>query len=850
MSRHATRNLGLEPFLLGLRCLARMVAVSVVFVALFTPHAMAQGSCCSITAINRQTGIVTAKVNASGQILEFKVTSPALLPSLKDGQPIYANFTTRQVSLDGKTICGTIVAIGPATSPQGPMAKPSSPSQPGAALKIPSSSKPGAAPESAPASPASATNTACCGITKIDAKARLVDAKDNSTSEPFEFTVPNSIPIQNLHDGHPVWANFKARKVSLDGKAACCDIVNLGKAGALVSRGNQVNKLQQFVLPKLALGPLQTVKALPQGSNRFVRSLTVGNTTLVHLHGLDGIKQATGLPQGVQDFLFLHARTLPPNEVDNYIVNVQLAQDWFQKHPEPDYVKQAAAAAMGGGDSHAGCNVISMHCLGEAAQHVEYEAARQSEALRQQAGDEWKHITGQVENELQMVEGCLADHTLDPADGSFQLSLTPQFPLSFEKSGNTTNSFGRFSGQISGNLTFGVPMNGSFNAQLQVSYIPCLPFFIRPKSINADGTLGVGATLDATLNATGQFQQSFTVPPGGTKIPVYVIPVVIGGVPIAELDVSVYLDGTVVVDGNGSLNGAVHLQGHEETAYQFNCGGGGCNGSAHRVSVPDTATESVQVQGRIHVRPAVYAALQLDLDFDLLSARAGPEPYLYGEIYGCAAASGSQSTGGASTSQDYNALTADVDWGLDLRAEAFAGTDKLGENKWRLTGGHLLFKDLAHSNALIPVLAGMTQPPLGQPAAYKVKMPACYPYTDQMKYQIAWTGGATATGLAPAANPTSPPNRFEQLSAAALVVKGAQEGTSSPPASCTSQSGQAECWTDPLKDMPFSLAWPAAGSYNLTIMPMQDKHGRKFDSSAASQTNISVQQPAGGSSSQ
>jgi Cu/Ag efflux protein CusF len=799
--------------------------------------------CCSITSINVVTGVVTAKVNSAGQIFQFKVTDAGLLRSLKVGQGVFASFQTQKVSVDGIQPCCAIVSVG----------KLGGTGRAAVGQNLGNQVNPG---------------EPCCEITNIQFGPvdGLVTAKVNSTGQSFQFKVTDTALLNSMKVGQGIFANLKTQKVSVDGATPCCQIVSKGQAPSVhqaanvppgtkgVSLAGQGAKVQPLVLPKLAFGTPQAVKAgaskQPLGVSQYMRLAPAGNATLVHLHGLDGIKQATGLPQGVQDFLFLHAQKLPPGEVDNYIVNVQLAQDWFQKHPEPDFVKQAAADAMGGGDSHAGCDVISTHCLGEAAQHVEYEAKRQEQNFINAAQQEWDHITGQAGQLWGQVEGCFADHSLDPANSSFALSLDPQFPFSFQQSGQTKNNFGSASGKIQGNATLGVPLNGNFNAQLVVSYVPCLPFMIRPKDIASDGTLGVGATLNATLNTSGQFQQAFTVPPGGIKIPVYAIPVVIGGAPIAEVDVSVYLEGNVSADGNGSLNGTVNLQAHEETAYQFNCDGHGCNASAHRVPVPDTATESVQVQGRIHLRPAVYAAVQLDLDFDLLSARAGPEPYLYGEIYGCAAASGSQSTGGASTSQEYNALTADVDWGMDLRAEAFAGTDKIGEKKWRLTGGHLLFKDLAHSNALIPALAGTTQPPLGQPAAYNVKMPACYPYTDQMEYQVAWTGGATATGLAPPANPTPSPNKFQQLSAAALVVKGLQAGTGDPPPTCTLQSGQAECWTDPLKDMPFSLAWPAAGSYNLTITPMQDKHGRKFDSSTAAQTNISVQQPAAGSSPQ
>jgi hypothetical protein len=817
-------------FRAGLRAILRfglLASLGLLSMTSLPSQAKAE-ACCSITAVNEQTGIVTAKVNATGQTFQFKVTDASLLDSLSVGQGIYANFKTHEVSMDGRTPAGSIVSIG-----QVNRAKPITPVD--------------AAKPSGPARSTSSPNPACCSITGINAAARLVAAKENSNAQGFEFSVPRSIPIQNLHVGGEVWANFKARKVSLDGKSACCDIVSLGKPTAPVAAGVQGNKPQRFVLPKLAFGALQPVKAPPPGSNKFVRYAAVGNSTLVHLHGLDGIKQASGLPPGVQDFLFLHARTLPPGEVDNYVVNVELAQKWFQTHQEPDYVRQAAKAAMGGGGSHAGCNSISVHCLGEAAQHVEYEAARQSEALRRQAGDEWRHISGQAEQEWHQVEGCFSDQTLDPLDGSFQFSIDPQFPFSFRENVRTKSNLGSVSGSITGNANLGVPLNGSFSARLLVSYILCLPFAIRPKSIDGDGTLGVGATLNATLNASGQFDQSFTVPPtGALPIPLYVQPITIDGVPISEMDTSVYLEGTLNVGGEGSLNGAIALQAHEETAFNFSCNGGSCSAGAHRVPVPDTATESVQVQGRIHVRPSLYAALQLALDGDLLGVRVGPEPYIYGEIYGCAAASGSQSTSGTSTSQEVNALTADVDWGIDLRGEVLTGGEKVWEHKWDLTKqisgttGHLVFKDLAHSNALIPAVAGTTQPPLGQAAAFKVKMPTCYPYKDQIEYQLQWSGGATATGLAPAPNTSSAGNKIQQVSVENVAAKGTQ-GMSNPPANCTLQSGQADCWTDPLKDFPFNLRWPAAGNYNLTITPLRDQHGRKFDASDASQLNINVQ---------
>jgi len=69
-------------------------------------------ACCNITSIDAATGTVTAKVIATGKTFDFKVTNQALLQSLKLGQAVYANFTTHQVSLDGKTSCCPITGIG------------------------------------------------------------------------------------------------------------------------------------------------------------------------------------------------------------------------------------------------------------------------------------------------------------------------------------------------------------------------------------------------------------------------------------------------------------------------------------------------------------------------------------------------------------------------------------------------------------------------------------------------------------------------------------------------------------------------------------------------------------------
>jgi hypothetical protein len=861
----------------AIAALALCLQILSVFAAR-SSYPQAPAPAASVTSIDARTGVVTAKVNASGQPFQFTLSNAAQVKTLRIGQAVYANFAAKQVSLDGQHVAGQIISVGPASKAAGAAS----------AQSVPSLGK------TPPA--------ACCVIAALANEAGVVTGKVNATGAQFQFTLSDAAALRSLQIGEPVYANFNGHQVSLDGQHIAGQIIN-GPSGDPVTSGYEISnnasaataatapakgagnmptqpaqapapakvpqasspaaalpgtlnapaqkgKSEAPPLPTLVLGTPQPVtqqlrnaKSIP-----FVRLAPSPNPTLVHLHGLDGIKSASGLPDGVQDFLFLHARQLPPGEVDNYIVNVELAQQWFKDNPEPPFVKQAAQKAMSSGcGSTEHCNAISVHCAEQAAAHAQCEANRQVENIRKAWEDEWHHISGQAEQQWHKYAGCLVDQTLNPGNAAFQFSVTPQFPVSFQKSGNTSNSYGTFSGQISGTATVGVPLNGSFTGQLKVSYIPCLPFAVRPKSIAGDGTLGVGATLDATLNASGQFEQSVTVPPNGIKIPVYVIPVVIGGVPVAELDASVYLDGTLKVDGKGTLNGHARLEAHEEAAYNFACNGAGCTANAHRMSVPDTATESVQVQGRIHLRPAVYAAVQLDLDWDILSARSGPEPYLLGELFGCEYAAGSQSTASAAASQENHALAADVDWGVVLRSEALAGGKEFWHHDWNIPGpdgkplgGHLLFKPLAPSNALIPALAGVAQPQTNEAAAYNVKMPQCYPYSDQIEYMVQWNGGATESGLSAAPAGGSPSNA-RRSSPIALAANRPQPPTSSPAANCTLQSGQADCWADPLKDLPFSLDWAAPGNYSVVITPVSDKHGRKFDSGSASQLNVNVQ---------
>jgi Cu/Ag efflux protein CusF len=171
--------------------------VSVLLVAMLlaalAPAARAQALVhCSITAIDARTSVVSAKVNASGAVFQFRITDAALLKSLKVGQEVYANFTTKQVSLDGKKMLGEIISPPQAAAPV-------------TAPKI----APAAASAAAPVAVGGIQNklgpVQSCTITAINTYTGVVSAKENATGQIITFQIAHFKPI----DGAKLFQTFK-----------------------------------------------------------------------------------------------------------------------------------------------------------------------------------------------------------------------------------------------------------------------------------------------------------------------------------------------------------------------------------------------------------------------------------------------------------------------------------------------------------------------------------------------------------------------------------------------------------------------------------------------------------------
>ncbi|HEY3746987.1 MAG TPA: hypothetical protein VGL17_12125 [Gemmatimonadaceae bacterium] len=670
----------------------------------------------------------------------------------------------------------------------------------------------------------------CCGIIAVDVRTGIVTAKVNATGNVFEFKASNPATLGALKPGQPLFANFVNHQISLDGKTVCCTVTSAPRPAVGAAKSPTSSIAQPIVIapidpirpPAITYGEPQPTQAARRPNDLSdIRPVTtrIGGrdvtTKVLRVRGLAGLQQASGIPEGARRLLEIHVQKLDPNESHDYIINTELAAQWMASHPHvPDDIQPPSASTR---ESCSGSDYLTkFNCDKQAV-------GDGMNGIQDLANGTWNHASDELTHDWHMAESCFADQTL-PLSGipvKFSITKNLTIPLSSVASGaglNTSTHSESSSAKIDGSVGLGFPLEGDFVATLDLFYIPCLPFVVRPKSIAADGTMLVGETLTASVTASGKFDKTLKIPPtGGPKIPIEMIPIVIAGVPVAELDVSAYIEGNVEVGGSGKADGHFQISNPHKAKFAFSCNGGGCGSSAQQIPDPTTVSESAEIKGQLFVKPSVYTALQLDFDYDLLSARAGPQPYLLGMTSGCAEGSAQQTSDGASTSEENHVLTADLDWGVELRAEALVAGQVVGNPYVHSVTGdkHLWFRDLAAggSTALVVNVQGANTAAAAKPVSYRVKMPSCYPYTNKVQYRVSWTGGA-----APSAN-----------------------------SQCQWQAGKGlgTCQADPTRDLVINLTWPAAGNYSLTVVPVGDDHHRAF-SSAPQITQIAVLAVPGG----
>jgi len=667
-----------------------------------------------------------------------------------------------------------------------------------------------AAPSAAHAQP----RGACCSITAVDTRSGVVTAKEASSGKTFEFKARNPAATGTMKVGQAVYANFTNNQVSLDGRTVCCSITTPPTASNQANIRNgplALPNIARNALPQVTYGtPVPAAQRtrssgpIPRVFTRTIIATVRGREVrqqILQLNGRQGIRNS-GLPDGARRLLEMHVRKLHLGESQMYFVDPQLAAQWAATHPIPASVKPKEES----NESDSDCGTVSINGIVDCAQDAAQAVADEYERNRKKAEDWWNEATGDLAKAFDAGVGCFADQQLNGPSVPVKFTITPSMTVDVTKSATK----GAASGTATGSVTLGFPLTSDFQAKTTFFYIPCLPFVFRPRSVWADGSLTLGEQLSVDVVASGSFSKTYTIPPtGGPQIPIYVIPIVIGDVPVAELDVSAYIEGDVGVKADGKATGHFGASTSQTSTFEFTCDGGGCSGKQKGSSQPITTNASAKIEGQVSAQPGIYAALQLSLDYNVLQGRAGPEPYLLGVGNGCAAVS-QQSSGTSSSATTSAVLAGDLDWGVMLRAEAFAAGQQLG-NRWTqklMDERHIWFSDLAPggSTALKPGVTGSAQASVGKSTSVGVKMPTCYPYTSTTTYRVSWTGNAT-----PAAN-----------------------------AACQWQPSGGLCKSDPMKDLAIGLTWQNAGAQSVSVQLVKDEHRTFTPPPAATVLNVNV----------
>ena len=140
--------------------------------------------CCTITALDAQTGIASAR-DASGKVFEFRARTPAMLAKARVGQAIHANFATNRVSLDGRTVCCAITKAPAAAVADAPA--------PRAGARAPVGRVAGSAPVSQPA--------------RVDARSTIA-------------RTTRQYPLPQITYGEPIPASTQTRAARFEGRLA------------------------------------------------------------------------------------------------------------------------------------------------------------------------------------------------------------------------------------------------------------------------------------------------------------------------------------------------------------------------------------------------------------------------------------------------------------------------------------------------------------------------------------------------------------------------------------------------------------------------------------------------------
>ena len=343
---------------------------------------------------------------------------------------------------------------------------------------------------------------------------------------------------------------------------------------------------------------------------------------------------------------------------------------------------------------------------------------------------------------------------------------------------------GSFSGSVSitGHISGTIHADTSFDIKRKNVLGFCVPYGAKFKTLHAYGTAtsNGGIDLTGTVNYSGTFGPWDIAKPDLYSFWVYPygIPVKIGfNLPITSgLSLSATATGTLNYNGTHVANGT----------FDYTCTLDSCTGTHTFENTPDSSSQEITggVSGHVKPTPYVDVAVRAYLYSDSIAyAQIGVRPYLLGDLWlydgnACGDADGD------AVNETVRALTFDLDRRIDLTGKANIFSSNVWDQTIQTgTVKHVGFYDLIGSSAMQPLFQGTPGLDPGATGQYKMRIRPCWPYTDQVTYQVDFGDGST-------------PQTFQ----------GA-----------------------PGTDVQVSHSWSAEGSPTVTATSVSDQHGRSLN---------------------
>jgi hypothetical protein len=339
-----------------------------------------------------------------------------------------------------------------------------------------------------------------------------------------------------------------------------------------------------------------------------------------------------------------------------------------------------------------------------------------------------------------------------------------------------------------------------FNVKRKKVGFNCVPWSASFKTarISGNATSETGVTLTGSVNYKKDFG-----PWNLAKPHLFTVTFSVGWIPVSigfNLPVTAGLNLDATVTGTVNYNGTHTATG----TFDYTCTLKDCIGTSNFSNVGENgATQTITggVDGRIKATPWVDVGLRAYLYTEYIAyAQVGVRPHLLGDLWGYTG----NSCGDAAADGHFEtarALTFDLDTRIDWTAQASA----FGSDPWKKTlktgsVNHFRFWDvLGNSTAMEPHFHGPGTLYVGDNGDYKVRMRPCWPYTDNVTYQINWGDGATPQ-----------------------EVQGA-----------------------PATELTVPHTWSEAGNKAASVTAVSDAHGRDIDKSTARTIEVKAITPLG-----